>query len=275
MRKLILIIVLLIAAQAAAQDTPLGWTTNYRLRMYKEGAYPSADSVNKNLIDIDAAIKARDRRIDSLFKYNVVITGQKDFASRIAYSDTIAITSSREIPHKQYVDNWYNYLKARIDSVFANNKTFGGNEIFTGGVTFKGAFYIGDGTNCSAIDFRSQGYAGISIGGAPKLEFNEVNGAYWETTFPIYASEFRINQVSINTKGTLTNVVYRGDTATVNYLNSTNGYNVRTATVIDQYGFFKPVKSDDQGAPNNSIYYSTDQSALVYKDVNGSVQRLY
>jgi len=44
---------------------------------------------------------------------------------------------------------------------------------------------------------------------------------------------------------------------------------------IDANGFIKPASSTDALAPNNSVYYSTDQSKLVYKDSGGSVNDLY
>lgn len=69
-KTLLFIIVTLTAfelVQAQSEpDPPSGYTTNYRFRQYAEGAYPSADSINKNLVDIDNAIKNRDKRIDSL-----------------------------------------------------------------------------------------------------------------------------------------------------------------------------------------------------------------
>lgn len=40
-------------------------------------------------------------------------------------------------------------------------------------------------------------------------------------------------------------------------------------------GTFKPVSLADSVASNNSIYYSTDQSKLVYKDASGTVNDLY
>lgn len=42
-----------------------------------------------------------------------------------------------------------------------------------------------------------------------------------------------------------------------------------------QGGYFLPVTSADADAPNNSIYYSTDSSKLVYKDSLGVVNDLY
>lgn len=42
-----------------------------------------------------------------------------------------------------------------------------------------------------------------------------------------------------------------------------------------QSGYFLPVSSADADAPNNSIYYSTTQSKLVYKDLLSVVHDLY
>lgn len=40
-------------------------------------------------------------------------------------------------------------------------------------------------------------------------------------------------------------------------------------------GAFQPVSLADASAPNNSVYYSTTQSKLVYKDSGGTVNNLY
>ncbi|GAH32772.1 unnamed protein product, partial [marine sediment metagenome] len=58
-------------------------------------------------------------------------------------------------------------------------------------------------------------------------------------------------------------------------VDSTGGYEVDNSAVIDGDGFFKPKSSADAAAPNNSIYYSTDASKLVYKDSGGTVNNLY
>lgn len=42
-----------------------------------------------------------------------------------------------------------------------------------------------------------------------------------------------------------------------------------------QDGYFLPVSSADADAPNNSIYYSTDSSKLVFKDSLGTPHDLY
>lgn len=46
-------------------------------------------------------------------------------------------------------------------------------------------------------------------------------------------------------------------------------------TIVDTDGYIKPISSDDVSAPNNSIYYSTDATKLVYKDSGGVVRDLY
>jgi hypothetical protein len=44
---------------------------------------------------------------------------------------------------------------------------------------------------------------------------------------------------------------------------------------INTSGTFQPVSLADASAPNNSIYYSTTASKLVYKSSNGTVNNLY
>jgi len=48
-----------------------------------------------------------------------------------------------------------------------------------------------------------------------------------------------------------------------------------TGMTIDGKGYILPRASSDSAAPNNAIYYSATQSALVYKDSNGVVNDLY
>jgi hypothetical protein len=79
-------------------------------------------------------------------------------------------------------------------------------------------------------------------------------------------------------KGTVTNIgVYGtaddGDTNWAGYFTGANTY--IGGLVVDSNGFLKPISSADASAPNNSIYYSTTQSKLVYKDSGGTVNNLY
>jgi len=48
-----------------------------------------------------------------------------------------------------------------------------------------------------------------------------------------------------------------------------------TGMAIDGQGYIQPRSSADADAPNSSIYYSADSSALVYKDAGGTVNDLY
>lgn len=50
---------------------------------------------------------------------------------------------------------------------------------------------------------------------------------------------------------------------------------LETGMEIDGKGFIKPRHSVDSIAPNDSVYYSTTQSKLVYKDSSGAVNNLY
>lgn len=45
--------------------------------------------------------------------------------------------------------------------------------------------------------------------------------------------------------------------------------------LITNGGYLQPISSTDAAAPNNSVYYSTTASKLVYKDAGGAVNNLY
>ncbi len=73
MKKIILTLIFILStcyfiqSEANAQySTPSGYTSNFRLRLYSNGANPGADSLNANLTNIDTELKNRDKRIDSL-----------------------------------------------------------------------------------------------------------------------------------------------------------------------------------------------------------------
>lgn len=57
---------------------------------------------------------------------------------------------------------------------------------------------------------------------------------------------------------------------------------IKVALLLEQFaeqsvnhGYFLPKSSADADAPDNSIYYSTTASKLVYKDSGGTVHALY
>lgn len=49
----------------------------------------------------------------------------------------------------------------------------------------------------------------------------------------------------------------------------------RAVFYVRDDGSLEPVSLADADAVNNSVYYSTDQSKLVYKDSGGTVNDLY
>lgn len=58
-------------------------------------------------------------------------------------------------------------------------------------------------------------------------------------------------------------------------VSSSGGFKISNVERIDSGGFFRPTGSDDSSAFTNSIYYSTDQDKLCYKDPGGNVHALY
>lgn len=55
----------------------------------------------------------------------------------------------------------------------------------------------------------------------------------------------------------------------------TGNIKINSTTIIDSSGYIKPISSTDTSAPNNSIYFSTTQNKLVYKDSSGNINNLY
>lgn len=69
MKKLLLVLILalsFVTASTFTQDPPTGYTVYHGLRMWDEGNYPTADSINQNLIDIDSYLHTVNLRVDTL-----------------------------------------------------------------------------------------------------------------------------------------------------------------------------------------------------------------
>src|SRR3990167_5459644 len=85
MRIIFILFISMICLDLYAQSTPT-YTTNYRFRKYIQSARPTADSLNANWDEIDAAIKKRQDTIDTnvgkLWKANT-------WAAEQTFSDTV------------------------------------------------------------------------------------------------------------------------------------------------------------------------------------------
>lgn len=97
-KYLIAIALLFISIVIIAQDAPSGYTNYFGLRMWDEGNYPGADSVNQNLIDIDNIMHVRDQRIDSAknaisWMFNYPSGTFKRFDSTEFDNDTLKVKS--------------------------------------------------------------------------------------------------------------------------------------------------------------------------------------
>jgi len=78
------------------------------------------------------------------------------------------------------------------------------------------------------------------------------------------------------TEGTNTFSITKG-TAIITALAGTNNFDTINVSglEVDSNGYLKPISSADTTAPNNSIYFSSDLSALAYKDSGGVSHALY
>lgn len=70
-------------------------------------------------------------------------------------------------------------------------------------------------------------------------------------------------------------VEYDGTIKSAGDVDIAGAYKFDGSTIIDTNGYPTPKSSTDANAPNNSIYYSTDASKLVYKDSGGTANALY
>jgi len=185
MRKLIFLTLLFFFTDGMAQDPPSGYTNNYRFRMWAEGAYPTADSVNRNLVDIDSTIKKRDLRIDSLknaftWFFNFPTVTWKRYDNTEFDNDTLKVKSGV-------------FPKLTTANTYTTLQTFLGGEI---------KFQQDFGTTLNFVYDNDLG--GVFIkknNNTTLLKFDEDDGLYWQTDYPII-SQGSIDGSSIKIGGT-------------------------------------------------------------------------
>ena len=112
MKKLILFLLMSVALYA--QTPPKGYTTNYRFRLWAQGAKPSADSLDQNYIDIDAQIYNRQVALnDTASAIRTTISSTLSGAATTAANNTFTGTNT-----------------------FTGPVTTSGNQTFTGSVSY-------------------------------------------------------------------------------------------------------------------------------------------
>lgn len=266
----IIIIILLLAVEAFAQpSTPSGYTTNYGLRMYAEGAYPTADSLNANLIAIDAQIKNRDLRVDSL-----------KTAFLVSHNFPAGTLKANTVSTSQIQDNSVTTSKIQvlsIDNSRIANTTISPMKfiypLYWDGEGFAD-WIIGTNSDDDVVIRRNSGNA-IRISGSFTRFYGDslLLGSAW----------MHSNGTGIRTEGLETEVLILHDILGVDENGATfevdvdveGEYKSYGNTVIDEQGLFRPGSSSNASAPPNSIFYSTDDSRLKYKDPGGSLHNLY
>jgi len=134
-----------------------------------------------------------------------------------------------------------------------------------------------DGVSVSGAANNNYGIKGYTQSSSHSGVFGESGLGYGvfgqsQSNYGVWAySENSVGLLSTTNTTTEYSAVFNGGKG----VNSIYGYSVNGTTTIDSNGFTRPVSSTDANAPNNSIYFSTTQSKLVYKDDSGTVHTLY
>ncbi len=176
MKKLILMIVLLVmTGEVKAQvDPPIGYTTNYKFRMWDDGDNPSADSLNQNWKDIDAKLYLRQQGIDSL---RTAILNKHEISG--SFRNPLVFSPSTPAPTVFEIANGYPlHIKVggKVTTIFDEDGDLTIGSLDTGGAGNLYAFDIfahdisaesmvlTDGLNMSASDIVGTGDVSVSNG---------------------------------------------------------------------------------------------------------------
>lgn len=133
-----LLLILLSAGSVYSQyDPPIGRTTYYFLRMWGEGDRPGADSVNKNLIDIDLYLHNLNTHI-----YNVdgALTNLNNYALNLSVktADSISYHNARLNTLTVNISNINDTLQERIPRLSLDNSFTGSNSFTNLSITDNG-----------------------------------------------------------------------------------------------------------------------------------------
>jgi hypothetical protein len=171
----------------------------------------------------------------------------------------------------------------------AGAKTFSTDATFSGNILGASSTLIKIGTSSSdvALVKMSSQTLGVRIGDNSDYAYiraksvESVAGGYigWQGRSLLLSPSDGNIWLTNNNANDFGRLQFGGTTSSFPALKrSTTGLQIRLA---DDSGYsfldaiFKPVSMADSAAPNNSIYYSTDSSKLVYKDALGVVNNLY
>lgn len=143
--KILFLVIILISTGLAQFDAPSGYTTNYNLRKWSQGARAGADSINANWDLVDAIVKARQDTIDNTigkywkantwgatntFSAGVSIVGQLTLAGAISHrGQTIDTTASRT-----WVRDNLPTIGGYVD--LTSTQTIGGAKFFSTALSF-------------------------------------------------------------------------------------------------------------------------------------------
>jgi hypothetical protein len=202
---------------------------------------------------------------------HLLITGctfRKSSANTNNLFESIAILNSSDI-------QFYNcaaYGDAGTDPAFPNNPSYtwfigtGCANIRAKGIRseFNQTGYANVGT-VTNVDIYDQGEVRITSSGDVEISAFSTAGVVKNNASGVLSGGNNITLTELDTTGASTNDV-------ITY----NGSNpVWQAGRVRQDGTIQPVSLADSSAANDSIYYSTTQNKLVYKDSGGTVNSLY
>lgn len=121
----------------------------------------------------------------------------------------------------------------------------------------------------TSTDSVTSGNYGIYVNGSNGLSLNE---CYFFGASNFFQGEVEFGEITIFD----TDVFFYGQTEFNSDVVLADGdFYAGSHALIDNHAYIHPVSSSDASAPNNSIYYSTTASKLVYKNSSGVVNNLY
>lgn len=91
----------------------------------------------------------------------------------------------------------------------------------------------------------------------------------------VFSGEWTIQTVDNDGNFISNKILVEGGAQTLHLTSSTLTWGGLTVATLDSHGAWQPPSLADGTASNNSIYFSTTASKLVYKDAAGSTHALY
>lgn len=235
------------------------------LQINNSGSFGTIDGINldktgnargTNALDVQSSRSAVTQVASgsNAVAYGINNVASNDYVTAVGYGNTADNCAGTAVGYKNHSAGWDTTAVGWCNYAYDWSTAVG----YGNCASANESVAVGFGNTASGVYASSMGYNNTASG-----TYSTASGYY-------------------NTAGASSNTHAFGSNITNNVANSveigvsnTSKISILSAGTVTLRGALQPVTLADGSAPNNSIYYSSTASKLVYKDAGGTVNNLY